>query len=274
MYPRRVTLGLLLSIAAGLGVAALSLVPGWLEHTRQVLGEGSRWVLTVQGAWEREGLPVLGAGAVAMVLVAGAAALAVARPRSIRVGWLVPLVAVAVGLLVAGLPPVAQHGHSTGVTLSARWPLALAAGLGVAALAGVLLAARPSQIALVGVVTVVVAVTIGGWGGRFVQLHLIEGTGQFWSQGSYTRAATDGQPTETVSLRAGNVTVGDRWSGDYEPSGRVLSIVDDPACPDVRASYFVNAAPGGGITWVMIIDTCENGARAADLTTGVWVRDR
>lgn len=273
MQPRRVTLGLVLAILAGLGVLVLSLVPGWLEHTREVLGEGSRWVYTVQGAWEREGLPVLGAGVVALVVVAATAALALARPGTVRVGWLVPLAGVAIGLLVAGLPPVAQHGHSTNVTLSARWPLALAVALGVIGLGGILVAARPSQVGLIGVVAVLVAVSIGGWGGRFMQLQLVEGTGQFWSEGSYTRTATDGQPTETVTLRAGKFTLGDRWSGEYQPSGRVLSLVNDPACPDVRASYFVNAAAGGGIAWVLIIDTCQNGARAADLTTGIWVRD-
>ncbi len=104
-----------------------------------------------------------------------------------------------------------------------------------------------------------------------MELNLAEGNGLHYHLGSYTRHATDGQPTETLTFGATTITVGDRWSGLYEGSGRVVSLTDDAACPDARGSYHVDEVSGGGITWERIVDTCADGARAKDLTTGVWI---
>jgi hypothetical protein len=140
----------------------------------------------------------------------------------------------------------------------------------VAAVAGAAVTAAPTRLVAAACAAMVIIVAIGGWGGRVVELNLTEGTGLHYSRGSYTRQATDGQPTETLTFGATTITVGNRWSGRYEGSGRVVSISDDPACPGVRGSYHVDAAGGGDITWEKIVDTCANGARARDLTTGAW----
>ncbi len=146
-------------------------------------------------------------------------------------------------------------------------------GLAAVALAGTWLASPPSRRVLAVGVGAAVLVAAGTWGGRQLQLDLVEGNGQHFSEGSYTRAAGNGQPSETMTLQGGRFSVAERWSGAYEPSGRVVSLTGDPACPTARGSYHVDAAPDGGIKWETIVDTCANGARAADLTTGIWQRD-
>ena len=48
---------------------------------------------------------------------------------------------------------------------------------------------------------------------------------------------------------------------------------DDPACPDSRGAYHAHGVDDEDLRFVMVVDTCEDGARAADLETGIWERD-
>ncbi len=266
-------LGLGLAGAGGLAIIVLSLFPAWLAHDRVLLGEGPRHVHTELGAWTSQSVPVLGAGVLLVVLAGILAATRLAGVRRVAPSWVFLAACAGSGLLAAGLPTISQSGHASGVSLSAGW--ALPAGVLLALLtAGSSLVAntRRRRLALIGLVLVVV-LGAGGWGARQLELNLAEGTGRHYSQGSYTRQAILGEPTETLTFTATTISVGDRWSGTYEGSGRVVSISGDPACPDVRASYHVDSAGNGGITWEMIIDTCADGARAKDLTTGTWALD-
>jgi hypothetical protein len=50
-------------------------------------------------------------------------------------------------------------------------------------------------------------------------------------------------------------------------------IIDgDPACPDSRGTYHARDAGDENLYFVKVVDTCADGARAADLETGTWVR--
>lgn len=273
MQSRRAAIGLVITVAAGLGTLGLSFVPAWLAHDRTLLGEGPRHVDVQLSAWTSQSAPILSAAVVLMVVAAVIAAGHLAGWQRLRTWWTFLLACAALGLLVAGLGPVSQQGHATGVQLSPEWALGGAVGLALLAVAGLgsAVSAAPRMV----VVGAVVAVVLGGagWGGRQLELNLAEGTGRHYSTGSYTRTAIGGEPTETLTFSDTTITVGDRWSGMYEGSGRVVSISGDPSCPDARGSYHVDAAANGGITWETIVDTCAGGARAQDLTTGTWVRD-
>jgi hypothetical protein len=270
VHPRRTRIALIVVLLAGLAILGLSFVPAWLVHDRIVLGEGFRRVHVELSAWTSQSWPVLSA---AVLLATLGSALAVARlvrmphPGS---GWVLVAACAGLGLAAAGAVPVSQSGHASSVMLTADWGLLVAIALAGAGVVGAAVAAAPTRLVAAACAALVVIIVVGGWGGRVVELNLTEGTGRHYSEGSYTRPATGDQPAETLTFGATTITVGVRWSGQYEGSGRVVSISDDPACPDVRGSYHVDAAAGGGITWEMIVDTCANGARARDLTTGVW----
>ena len=270
MHPRRAVIALIVASLAGLAVLGLSFVPAWLVHDRIVLGEGSRRVHIELAAWSSQSRPVLTAAVLLLVLGSLLALARLIRVPRLGPGWGLVATCGGLGLVAAGAVPVSQSGHASSVMLTAGWCLAAAIALAAAAVVGAAVAASPTRLAAAACVALVVIVAIGGWGGRVVELNLTEGTGLHYRLGSYTRTASDGQPTETLAFAATTITVGGRWSGRYEGSGRVVSISDDPACPGVRGSYHVDAAAGGGITWEMIVDTCANGARARDLTTGVW----
>ncbi len=274
MHPRRAAIGLGLAVISGLGTIGLSFVPAWLSHDRVLLGEGPRRVNTVLNAWSSQSAPILAAGVVLFAMGAAIAAGRLAGMRGLRARWGFLAVCAGLGLLVAGLGPVSQSGHATGVQLAPEWALLAAIGLAVAAAVGVATGGGISRGALAAGAALVVVLGAAGWGGRQLELTLAEGTGRHYSAGSYTRQASNGEPTEILTFTDTTITVGDRWSGAYEGSGRVVSITGDPACPDVRGSYHVDAAADGGITWERIVDTCADGARSADLTTGVWARNR
>jgi hypothetical protein len=108
--------------------------------------------------------------------------------------------------------------------------------------------------------------------GRTAALELREGDGRHWQPGAYSRAATDGEPAETLVLTDTTYAIGDRWSGTLEWSGWTMSFDDDPACPDSRGSYHGHAASEDGLRFVAIIDTCLDGERNHDLQTGIWIR--
>jgi hypothetical protein len=273
VQPRRAAIGLVIAVVAGLGTIGLSFVPAWLAHDRTLLGEGPRHINVELSAWTLQSVPILAAGVVLLAVAAAMAAGRLAGWHRLRAAWGFLVACAGLGLLLAGLGPVSQQGHATGVQLWPQWALGAAIGLAAIAVAGLGMAAGAARRVLVAGVALVIVLGAAGWGGRQVELNLAEGTGRNYSNGSYTRTAADGQPTETLTFTDTTITVGDRWSGAYEGSGRVVSITADPACPDVRGSYHVDAAPNGGITWEKIVDTCAAGARAKDLTTGTWARD-
>jgi hypothetical protein len=168
---------------------------------------------------------------------------------------------------------VSQQGLASGVTLTPGWALGIGVALAAIVAGGALSLAGLSGRMLAGSAAVGVLIAGAGVGGRALGLNLGEGTGRHYSPGSYTRQATAGQPTERLTLTANTYQFGDRWSGTYDGTGLVVALTNDPACPAVRASYHVKrAGEGDDITWEKIIDTCRDGARAADLQAGVWVR--
>ena len=123
------------------------------------------------------------------------------------------------------------------------------------------------------VAAVAVLALLGGAGGRWLGLQLAEGTGRHWSEGSYTRVATDGEETETLTIEGETFAIGDRWGGRWEWSGWTVVVDDDPACPDSRGTYHAHGAGDEDLRFVKVVDTCAEGARAADLETGIWERD-
>jgi hypothetical protein len=286
--PHAAVLGALLAaLLAGLALLALSFVPGWLVHLRHLGGHGLTQLETVLTAWERRSVPILSLGVLLAVAAAALTVLgALPVPATRRSppgagngrGRQVRRLAASAGLaglalLAASAWPVEQVGHASGVELSAGWPLAAGIGLGVVIGAAAIAIADLPTGPLVAMAAVAVVLAVSGVGGRIALLNLAEGDGRHYADGSYTRAASDGQPAETLTLDDGRYAVGDRWSGSYEGLGLILSLTDDPACPDARGSYRVFSAGGDDIRWEMIVDTCADGARAADLSAGVWRRD-
>jgi hypothetical protein len=150
------------------------------------------------------------------------------------------------------------------------------AGIFLAALvAGILALTNRSRLVVLGMVAVLVVGLAGGIGGRTLGLTLrkaaVDGRG-----GVYTRAAADGQPAATLTMRDGVYSVDDRWSGTFVRSGITIVFLDDPACPDTRGSYHALPADGDRsgdrIRLDAILDLCADGERAADLEAGVWIR--
>jgi len=180
--------------------------------------------------------------------------------------------AVGLGLILGGTWPVSQSGHASSVAISPGWPLVGAIVLAAVAFGCSLLLVIPTRRLLIGAAVIIVVAAVGGAVGRAIGLDLAEGTGEHWSAGTYTRAATGGQATELLTLQSGHYSVGQRWSGTFEASGNVVILTGDPACPNARGSYHVQAAgTDGDIHWEKIVDLCV--ARAADLQTGIWTRN-
>ncbi len=262
-------------VAAGAGLAILSAVPAWLVHRRILMGEGSRLVVSEWNAWQQDSVPVVTAGVVVALLVALLALARVTRWPGIP-GWLLAVGAtVALGVLLGAAWPLEQRIGASSIALSAG--LALVAGIVLAALlvAAALALTDRSRPLLFGLVLVLALGLTGGIGGRVLGLTLrkaaVDGRG-----GVYTRVAADGQPTETLTMRDGTYSVGDRWSGTFTRSGITIVFLDDPACPDTRGSYHALPADderaGDRIRLDAILDLCAGGERAGDLETGIWVR--
>lgn len=260
--------------AAGLGIVLLSLVPAWLLHVRRVGGEGLTSITVVWSAWEGRAWPLLPLGC---ALAAAMAALAVAslmRPTSVPRGALLGIAIGCAGLLVGSLFPVTQTGFASSVRVTAQWGLAVAAAIAAVAVVLAAVPFRTNRRWIVVAAIVLVVFTGATYAGRALALNLAEGDGRHYSNGSYTRLATDGQPTESLVIRDGTYRVGERWSGTISGLGLVAVLTDDPACPDTRGAYRVFAAGGEDIRWQLIVDLCADGARARDLTTGTWGRER
>jgi len=264
---------LMLIAGAGIAIFALSFVNAWIVHDREVRGEGYRFVQHFVSAWRGAGMPVLTLG-VATALAAAVAAVLSLRGR-LRVPPALILVGscLSVGLIASAAWPVSQDGHASSVNLSIGLVLPIGIALGIVMVAAAVRLARPPH-ALLGVALLVGVVGLaGGAGGRWLGLQVAEGTGRHWSEGSYTRAATAGEATETLTISGETVSIGDRWSGSWEWSGWTVVIDDDPACPDSRGTYHAHGANDEDLRFVMVVDTCGDGARAADLEAGIWERD-
>lgn len=262
------------AVVAGVLLFALSFVNGWIFHDRELRGEGYRHVHVLLSAWRGVAMPVTSLAAILAVLVAVTAAVDALTRRRLPTWLPVIGVALVVGLVIASAWPVTKDGHASTVRLSAWWLLAPALSLAVLAAVAVRAAYRPSArvlglALLAGLVTIPV-----GAAARWQGLHWAEGTGRHWEVGTYTRPATDGQPTESMTLTGERYRIGDRWEGTFESSGWTVILDDDPACPDARGTYHAHGENEADLRFVMVVDPCRDGERAADLETGIWRRDR
>lgn len=266
---------LLLVAAAGAMVFALSFVEGWIVHDREVRGEGYRFVQVVLNAWRSAAVPVLTLGVAAALATAIGAVVRLRRPGAFP-GWiLLAGSALALALIGASIVPIAQDGHASSVDLSGGYLAWIGAGLAMLMVVGAAMVVRPTAgVAIAIGMAGIVAVAAGG-GGRWLVLQSSEGDGRHWSSGSYTRPATADQGSETISIDEDSFEVADRWAGAWESSGWTVVLVDDPACPDSRGTYHAHGEGPGGtdLRFVKVVDTCQDGARAADLETGIWERD-
>ena len=262
---------LLLVAVAGVVIFALSFVNAWIVHDRELRGEGYRFAQYYLSAWRGVGMPVLTLAALGALGTAGWAVVLLRR-ASLPDWPLVPASAVVLGLILAAACPVSQDMHTSSVDLSSGPLLPVGLVLAIAMLSGSVAAARPSRrVVLAATVIGLVAVGVGA-GGRWLGLQLVEGTGRHWSEGDYVRAATDGEPEEVLTIGDGTFAISDRWAGAWEWSGWTVVVDDDPACPDSRGAYHAHGVGEEDLRFVKIVDTCQDGARAADLETGVWER--
>ena len=263
---------LALVAVAGLGVFALSFIGGWVVQARELTGEGYRTLQVTLSAWRGHGMPVLTVAALTALPVAAWSLVLLAGVR--RPSW--PLLvgsAAVVGLVLGSAWPVSQVGHASRVDLRPGVLLLPGAVLAAAMLAGALALIRPGRTAGVALAAGLLVIVATGAGGRWGLLQAAEGSGRHWSDGSYTRPATGGQPAETLTIDDGRFRVGDRWSGTWEWSGWTVVLDNDPACPDARGTYHAHGVGESDLRFVKVVDICLDGERAADLETGTWVRD-
>lgn len=270
MTPRR---WLVAMAIAGLAIFALSFVNLWFFHDREVRGEGYRFVQVTLSAWRGPGFGLLTLGAIVAGITAVAASASALRVVRLP-GWLLLVGSLVVlAIIVASLWPISRHGFASDVSIHPAPLLLLGVALAlVMSVAGLVLA--PPSAALGAATLAVLLIGIaGGAAGRSWMLQAASNDNRFWSEGSYTRPASGDLPAETLTIDGDRVTIGERWGGSWESSGWSASIEDDPACPDSRGTYHVHDAGDENLRFVKIVDTCRNGERAADLETGIWMRD-
>ncbi len=264
---------LAVGVDAGAAILGLSFVDAWIVHHRELSGEGYRQVSSVVNAWRSVALPVTSIGVAAAVVTAGASLAAMLGWHRAR--WALPVASVvALGLVGATLVPVAQDGHASRIQLSAGWAAfaatALAAGMATFAIRSV----RPSTrhaMALAGLGLLVLA---AGVAGRWAALQAGAAPTEAWAVGSYTRPEAEGADALTLEVEDGRYRIGDRWSGSWESHSWTVILLDDPACPEARGAYHAhNVGPDReDLRFVRVVDTCADGARAAELEAGTWER--
>lgn len=258
--------------AGGIAIFGLSFGGGWLIHDREVLGEGYRSAQVALSAWRGAAVPVLTLTMITALAV-GLWALAAAWRPGLPSWPLLWGAIVVLCLLLATAVPVSQDGHASSVDLTAGPLLAVGGACATVMVAAAIAAEPPRRRVLVVAAAGGLVLLAGGAGGRWLGLQAAEGTGRHWSEGAYMRAATGGEPSETLTIGDGTFAIADRWSGTWEWSGWTVSLDNDPACPDSRGTYHAHGEEDGGLRFVKIVDTCQDGARAADLETGIWQRD-
>jgi hypothetical protein len=264
-------------VIAGAAILGLSFVDAWIVHHREVRGEGYREVITMVNAWRGPAVPVLSLGVVVAVAAAGMSLISsLGRPPTAARAW-VPVIGAVVtaGLLGSVLVPIAQDGHASSIDLSPGWPAFAGVGLALVMVVAGLQGARPGArgaLALAGLTVVVVGASAGG---RWGALQAASAPTEAWAPGTYTRAATGEQEASTLTVEEGRFRIGDRWEGAWESHSWTVILTSDPACPDARGTYHAhNVGPDGeDLRFVKVVDTCADGARAADLETGTWERD-
>lgn len=262
---------LTLVAAAGVMIFALSFVNAWIVHDRELRGEGYRFVQYVLSAWRGVGMPVLTTAALGALALAGWAVAARRRPGLAT--W--PLMvgsAVVLGLLVSVAWPISQDGHASSVDLSPGLLLPVGMVLGAAMFRASMAIEQPGRQQRLLLAVVAVVAIVGGAGARHLGLQLAEGTGRHWTEGAYLRAAMDGLPAARLTIEDGTFRVDDRWSGTWEWSGWTVVIDDDPACPGSRGTYHAHGEENEALRFVKVVDTCADGARAAEFETGIWER--
>lgn len=271
---RATTRWLLLAALAAAGLVALSLVDGWIIHDRELRGEGYRQVQVQLDAWQAPAAPIL-AGGIAAAAVGGLAALAALRMRRSAAG-LVALggATIALAAILAGLVPVGQDGRISSVDLSIGWASGVGIGLAAIMVAATVRAVRPSRAVVLGLAVAGILALAAAAGGRWVTLQQREQVGEHWSPGTYLRTATEGHPPATLEIRDGTFAIDNRWGGHWAGIGLTVEIDDDPACPAVHGAYHVHdaGASGADLRFVALLDRCGDGARQAELETGIWVR--
>ncbi|HEX6139596.1 MAG TPA: hypothetical protein VF013_03930 [Candidatus Limnocylindria bacterium] len=259
---------LVVVMVIGLAIIGLSVVPGWLHHVRHLGGHGLTQLPTDLNAWQGRSVPVLTAGVLLAAVAMACAGLTLARP-SIGLRAAVAGASLgAFGLLLASAWPITQKGFSTSVDIAAGWPLVVAIVLALLGAVAALAATRLGWRGAIGAGALVVVLAGAGVAGRTWSLAAAEGSNRHWQQGTYVHS-TDGAE---MTIGSGTISVAGRWSGSLEDYALVAVLTGDPACPDARGSYHVWQAGEGGIRWEMIVDTCADGARAAELTAGTWSR--
>jgi hypothetical protein len=247
-------------VVLGLAVAiiALSFVPAWLTHHREMRGEGYRTLLLGLTAWQLGAVPVVSAGIIGTA-VTGLVAIAPGRVRA-----LAPLVAAIPPALFAGAAvPIAHNGQVSSLVLGPGWALGLGL-LGTVTVLGLVITHAPRNRRLLAVLPLIAAIVgSGAFLGRVAMLNAAESDRPHWSAGTYER---DGVRLE---LTESSYRVGDRWSGAFSSSGLTVVLTDDPACPEARGAYRIFDAGGGDIRWNLIVDVCADGARGEALE-GTW----
>jgi hypothetical protein len=260
-------------VVAGIAIFALSFVNAWIVHDREVRGEGYRFVHHSVGAWRGVGMPVLTLGVLAALAVGLAAALSLLGWLRVASWLLVAGSVLALGLIASTAWPVSQDGHASSIVLSPGVVLPIGIGLAILMVVAALAVAPPSRRAAMSALVIGLVAVGAGVLGQSLALEAGEGTGRHWSEGSYTRTAIDGEPTETLTIAGETVSISDRWGGSWEWSGWTVVIANDPACPDSRGTYHAHGVGDEDLRFVKVVDTCQDGARAADLETGTWERD-
>jgi hypothetical protein len=271
---RLATRWLLLAALAAAGIVALSFIDGWIVHDRELRGEGYRQVQVQLDAWQAPAFPILAAGIVAAA-VAGVAALVALRsrrraPGTVALGGAV----VALAVILAGAVPVGQDGRISSVDLTIGWLSGVGIALAALMVAAGTIAVRPSRALLAGLVLAGAVILVASAGGRWLTLQQREQVGEHWSPGTYVRAATGGQAEATLEIGDGTFAIDDRWGGRWAGTGLTVEIDDDPACPGVHGAYHVHDEGAGrrDLRFVALLDRCGDGARQAELETGIWVR--
>lgn len=265
---------LMIVVAAGLAVIVLSFVEGWIIYDRIQRGEGYRYAQISLSAWRSVALPVLTIAVLVAAVTSFGAAVALRQARI--PAWLLAIGAgLALGLIGASVVPMGIDRHATTVDLSPGWLIGVGIILAAVMVVAALVAAGAGPRLVAATVVVGVAGLGVGLGGRWIGLQQAVGSNQQWEEGSYTRPAGEGVEALTLTITDGWYQIGDRWAGRWENFELTVVVDDDPACPGSRGTYHAHAAGDDGrdLRFVKIVDTCEAGARADALETGIWERD-